>query len=457
MNKARITYRFDDPGRDAVRKEPKPVIPLFKEEFSVVEDDRSFAADIHPAEHAWPNETSGRTRRDFIDTQPLNQFTTDFGAWKSPFEAETEKVERMIRESSGPRQPDRNPERHSEPIPVQERFPVEREARYDGHTGYYGPEETERRHGPHDDGYVPTAVIHGRYERHNRTPWLKIVASVSGAVATGVLIGFFVLSMFGGDELPGSQAGTTGGSGKSASTVPVQTKTPATDPSGAKDNAAPASSSAAATVSVNIAAQSYTLLQNGVFSNQQGADAAAADLRKKGLAAHVQQSDKFYVYAGMAPSHDDALALSNVLKEQKMELFLKGLTLPAAAKIKWTGDSAGPAEQFFAQSHTLVQTIGNFAAARLKEKTPSAIDDKTLQTIHTAHQAWTGASGPFGAGLAQEQKASLQKWTTAMNTAVTSMDEYKKNQSSAFLWEAQSSLMQVLFAENELLAAIKTQ
>ncbi|MDF2717333.1 MAG: sporulation protein, partial [Paenibacillus sp.] len=457
MNKARITYRFDDPGRDAVRKEPKPVIPLFKEEFTVVEDDRAFAADIHAAEQAWPNETPGRTRRDFIDTQPLNQFTTDFGAWKSPFEAETEKVERMIRESSGPRQPERHPERHPEPIPGQERFPVEREARYDGHTGYYGPEETERQHGARGDGYVPTAVIHGRYERHNRTPWLKIVASVSGAVATGVLIGFFVLSMFGGDELPGSQAGTTGSSGKSASTVPVQTKTPAADPSGAKDNSAPASSAAAATVSVNIAAQSYTLLQNGVFSNQQGADAAAAELRKKGLAAHVQQSDKYYVYAGMAPSHDDALALSNVLKEQKMELFLKGLTLPAATKIKWTGDSTGPAEQFFAQSHTLVQTIGNFAAARLKEKTPSAIDDKTLQTIHTAHQAWTGASGPFGAGLAQEQKAALQKWTTAMNTAVTSMDEYKKNQSSAFLWEAQSSLMQVLFAENELLAAIKAQ
>ncbi|TMV52925.1 hypothetical protein FE783_01675 [Paenibacillus mesophilus] len=448
MNKARITYRFDDPGRETVRKEPNPVIPLLKEEFTVIEDHPSV---IPAEEHVWPKERPGHGRIDFVDTQPLNQFTTDFGAWKSPFDAETEKVERIIRESSGTRRP--------KPAPVQEPVPVEREARHDGDTGYY---ETEWPEPPQAGRYaqerIPPTVIHGRYERYNRTPWLKIVASVSGAVATGVMIGFFVLSMFSGDDTPGVIPGPAGGSGKSASaTVPVQTKTPAVDPSGAKDNAAPASSASAATVSVNIAAQSYTLLQNGVFSNEQGAQAAAAELKKKGLAAYVQPGDKYYVYVGMSPNHDDALALGNVLKEQKMELFLKAMAQPAVSKIRWSGEQSGAAEPFFTQSGKLVQTIGGFSAARLKEKTPSAIDDKTLQTIHTAHQAWTGAIGPFGAGLAQDQKATLQKWTTAMNTAVTSMDEYKKNPSSALLWEAQSSLMQVVFAENELLAAIKAQ
>lgn len=457
MNKARITYRFDDPGRETVRKEPNPVIPLLKEEFTVIEDHAS----IMPVEeHVWPKEKSGRSRIDFVDTQPLNQFTTDFGAWKSPFDAETEKVERIIRDSSSPRGPVPTPEQERYPAERNppDRYPVEHEARHDGDTGYYETEWPEPQAGRYGEERIPPTVIHGRYERYNRTPWLKIVASVSGAVATGVLIGFFVLSMFGGDDSPGGIPGPAGGLGKSPSaTLPVQTKTPAADPSGAKDNAAPASSASAAAVSVNIAAQSYTLLQNGVFSNEQGAQAAAAELKKKGLAAHVQPGDKYYVYVGMAPSHDDALALGNMLKEQKMELFLKAMAQPAVSKIRWSGEQSGAAEPFITQSNKLVQSIGSFSAARLKEKTPSAIDDKTLQTIHTAHQAWTGASGPFGAGLAQEQKATLQKWTTAMNTAVTSMDEYKKNPSTALLWEAQSSLMQVVFAENELLAAIKVQ
>lgn len=453
MNKARITYRFDEPERGAVRKPSKPVIPLFKEEFTVIEEERPQGVET-PVEEPSPAGTersvhsAGRGRREWIDTQPLNQFTTDFGAWKSPFDAETERVERMIRQSE--------PVRRSEPAAERNYRPDEPDDRegpfVDPSSGYY---EEKRPHAGFAQEPVAPMIFHTR-DRTPSTPWLKIVVSVSGAIATGVLIGFFVLSMFGGEDVLQNGSDAAKGSGGTVSAATPQTKAPS-DAAGAKDNTAPVSSNAASTVSANIPAQSYTLLQNGVFSNQQGADAAVAELQKQGLAAFVQPSDKFYVYVGMAPSHDDALALSQLLKDQNMEVFLKALPLPAASKIKWSGEQGATAEQFFAQTQKLVQTIGGFAAARLKEKTPSAIDDATLQTIQTAHQAWTGVSGPFGAGLAAEQKATLQKWTTAMNTAVASMSEYKKNPAPAFLWEAQSSLMQVLFAENDLLAAIKTQ
>ncbi|GAA3408354.1 SPOR domain-containing protein [Paenibacillus hodogayensis] len=471
MNKARITYRFDEPGRDTVRREPRPVIPLSKEEFTVVEDTRlPGPEDVYRAEPSVRPEPRAEKRRDEIfDTGPLNQFTTDFGAWKSPFEAETERVERMIREAE---HTEHREERRPEPVrePYRERkqererernrdrYPVEREGpivdqEYDPGQLPGGYDRYDR----YDRNNRPVTTIRTGHERNPVTPWLKIVASVTGAVATGVLIGFFVLSMFGGeDQLPGVPEAT--GKQQVAGTNP-QTKQPdsAAASSGAKEPAAPAASAAAASVSAKIAEQSYTLLQNGVFSNQQGADAAVAELKKKGLAAFVQPSDKFYVYVGMSPSRDDALALSQTLKEQQMELFLKPITLPAADKVRWSGEQTGAPEQFFAQNRKLLQTIANFTTARLKEKTPAAIDDSTLQSIHTSHQAWTGASGSFGAGLAQEQKAMLQKWGTAMSTAVTSMDEYKKNPSPAFLWAAQSALMQALFAENELLGAIRVQ
>ncbi|RKN83860.1 SPOR domain-containing protein [Paenibacillus ginsengarvi] len=467
MNKARITYRFDETGRETVRKDQPQVIPLLKEEYSVVREDH------WPGEEPVIERSSGNHREEpaprpargpLFDTQPLNQFTTDFGAWKSPFDEETERVERMIRESERQRteHPAHPPASAQSRFPDRldpERYPLEPEERYDGHTGYYEPER-ERSERSYVRGDLPPHLPPSRYERNSPTSWLKVIASVAGAVGTGVLIGFFVLSMFGGEETQKNGSDAAAGPGKSVAVAPSQTGTGAlpgqTAAGGGKENAAPASTAASgATVPLNMAAATYTLLQNGVFTNQQGADSAVAELKKKGLAAYVQQSDKFYVYVGFAPNRDDALALSQLLKDQKMELFLKALPLPAVSKIKWAGEQPAAVETFFTQNQKLVQTIGGFAVAHLKEKTPSALDDATLQTIHTAHQAWSGASATFGSGLGADQKAALQKWVAAMNTAVTSMDEYKKNPSSAYLWQAQSSLMQVLFLENELLAAIQ--
>jgi len=447
MNKARITYRFDETGRETVRKEPTPVIPLMSDEFSVMEDDRPTRAE-QPAEHSAPRGGEAeRPRRETIEVNPLPSFTADYGDWNSPFEAETARIERLIRESSQHRDrpPDNKP---AERRPAREQDPIEPSDRHDAETGYDVPELVESDRGPSGPVYVPG----GRYERHNRTPWLRIITSVAGAVATGVLIGFFVLSMFNGDS---GEPGSVATNGRSGANVTGQT---AAD-GGAKDgNAAPAATNVS--VAVNIPEQTFTLLQNGVFSSKEGAEAAAAELKKKGLAAYVQEGDKFYVYAGLAPSRDDALALSGKLKEgqdgAETEMYLKSMTFPATAKIAWSGDQPEQAAAFFEQSGKLVQTIAGFAAARLKEQTPAAMDDATWRAIHTAHQAWSGASAPFGAGLAQEQKAKLQTMETAMNTAVASMDEYKKNASPAFLWQAQTSLMQYLFAENELLAAIRS-
>lgn len=456
MSKARITYRFDEPGRHGEKRSPYPIIPLSKEEFSVVEDDRHAASTPTPIRMA----PEGR----LYDTQPLNQFTTDFGAWKSPFEVETEEVERLIRQSSSPMPPPssppvepRNGRAAAEDTGLQPDIKQSDWPRARGHDNDGGPRQPpEDRWGPiveeelYEDRRMPHAgasqpVYGGMYGRHYRPPWLKMIASVSGAVATGVLIGFFVLSMFGGEGAPPHSGGGAVNPPPSAGGAAVSGQ--AQTPDGASVPVA----------AVRLDAQSYTLLQNGVFTTRQGADAAAAELRKRGLAAHVLETDKYYVYAGLSPSHDDALALSNVLKEQRMELFLKTVTLPAASAVQWSGGSAAAADTFVAQSRVLVRTIGEFSASRLKDAKPAAIDDQTLQAIHTSHQAWTGAVSTFGNGLPEQHKPAFQQWTTGINSAVAAIDEYKRNPSSALLWGAQSSLMQSLFAEQALLAAIKVE
>ena len=44
--------------------------------------------------------------------------------------------------------------------------------------------------------------------------------------------------------------------------------------------------------------------------------------------------------------------------------------------------------------------------------------------------------------------------SNAMNTAVISLDEYQKNPSAAYLWQAQSSILQYILAEKTLLTSI---
>lgn len=99
MNNAKMTFRFDHPkGKPDKRRETaqeSKVIPLNVEEYHVHEER---AERVEYAE----NKSSVPANRDFIDAQTLNQYTSDFGGWQSSFDAETQRIEQMIRKSGAP-------------------------------------------------------------------------------------------------------------------------------------------------------------------------------------------------------------------------------------------------------------------------------------------------------------------------------------------------------------------
>lgn len=490
--KARITYRFEQPehkrptsakggqeaGRDA------RVIPLLAEEYHVVEEQVQVQAQDDPPvpdrreadEPRW--ERTAFSSGMFDRRTPLNQFTTDFGSWSSPFDEETERVERAIRETGQAtiQEEAEEPPQDTRVTARPSGTPVVHEEAGNDPGPEIWPEEPVSRYAGSDRMTVRSGGT--RFERHTRPPWLRIVASVTGAITTGVLIGFFVLHLFSGEDgksgnpsattpaTSGNQtgAGTNGsvlGGTDTQTGKPAAGASPAASASGSTSGpatAAPVSgstgSSGAATVSVRIPARTVTLLQVGAFANQQGADQAAADLRKLGLAAATQAADKVYVYAGLTTGRDEALALSNKLKAQKTDVYLKTLSTPTVSSIKWSGKQATVADTYFAQAAKLTTALINVTALHLKESMPGPLEDNTLQTIRTGHQAWSGTAAGMGEGLAEGQRAVLQKMNNALNTAVLSLDEYKKNPSASFLWQAQSGALQYVLLESELLAAI---
>ncbi|MCC2683527.1 MAG: hypothetical protein K0R75_426 [Paenibacillaceae bacterium] len=467
MSKARITYRFDKhPGGKIVpaREQVRPtgtVIPLKRD----------------------GGEERGHAQ-EYGGEPELNRFTHDFGEWTSPFDTETKRIEKLIRESDA-RGMDARSARPSyeEPVgwePIQEaQFQLQQTQQlppqqapqpyiHDAQephlrdetdppptysTGYYSLPDSYEAERDHHTVYTGPFLVDEnlsskslRYGSGARPPWLKIFASVAGAVLTGVCFGFFALNLFTGNSgidkaipLPGSATAAQTNATAPNGLIPLpKVQAPAALPA-----------------SIDLPAVTYSFLQNGVFSTEKSASSAEDELRKKGLAAASEPGEKYTVYVGVAANRDDALALSHKLQSQQVDVYIKNVALPAMKQVSWSGDSkADGLGAFLSQGRQLIdkldkQTVSHLNATKLT--TPSVQD---VQTLKADHQAWTGLYANVAAGAPATAKSTLQSMSNAMNTAVISLDEYQKNPSAAYLWQAQSSILQYILAEKTLLTAI---
>ncbi|NOV04067.1 SPOR domain-containing protein [Paenibacillus planticolens] len=448
MSKARITYRFDakepaEPNRKASRVpvSEEKVIPLYQEEFKVVANETK---DVRKSEEISPYHQAEREQvESLFEPHALNTFTTDFGGWSSQIETEGERVERIIRESQSVREEQRGRE---VPVERQEQEPITERNRDEWSSW------TQR-------GPFVEPETGARYAKSSGAPWIRIATSVAGAVVTGIAFGFFVLSMFSSSD----RIATEAAQGKNTIAVPsanVQAAVPSKAPVGAAktgtDQASALPATAAAVTPVQIPAKSYTILQNGVFSSLQGAQAIQDTLKKKGLASALDTSDKPTVFVGFAKNKDDANTLRQQVQtvDKSIEVYIKSLDIPAAAGIRWGGQKPEAVPSFLAEGDKLVNTINEMAVIHLAETKPTALSDSSLQAIHASHQSLTTLSASLNEGLNDDAKPIVQKMTSSLNSAVQSMDEYKKSPSTAMLWQAQTSMMQYILAQKELLKKI---
>lgn len=424
MNKSRITYRFDSQGnlQDRVEnKQDMKVIPLYKEEYSVDHDPSSEK-----------RSEAVRDNHAFRDNQMLNQYTYDYGAWNSPFDLETSKLEQLIRDTE---------EQGGNPGGMQH---------YD----------------TSDEEYARSYRDEPRYYRSpgksTGTPILKLFTSVSAAILTGALFGFFALSMFDGGsdtigsltkDLLGAAAISQNGSGNFPAAK--QQTDIASGESGdlageTNDGLEPVS----AAVGLNVPAQTFYVLQNGVFNSAQGAETAMKALSEKGLAAAAEESESFAVFAGVSTDRDDALLLSHQLQELELEVYIKPYELPAVNQILGDKALSSAAQSYFSEGRKLAKLVADLTMIHLGEQNPAALDAATLQSVRKSHQSWSGYGASVAKGISSEAKSDTEKMAQAMNTAVVTMEEYTKNPSTAYLWNAQSAVMQYLVVEKHLLSLI---
>src|SRR5690606_36078899 len=143
-----------------------------------------------PEDHAIEPEDSVK-EKESAAVIPLYQEDTDYGGtrsygvWKSPFDEEAERIERLIRSAEAEVDRDEDPGRDGT-----QRRPL-----------YYTAEGADQsfEHIPfYEETRTPSAPV--TYRRTTkRKNWFGMTSAVMGAVLTGIVLGMFVLSIFRGD------------------------------------------------------------------------------------------------------------------------------------------------------------------------------------------------------------------------------------------------------------------
>lgn len=429
MSKSRITFRFDRTG-ERIPHKPKreqPVIPLEKEEFHVVEDEIPLESSWNPGEKR--QEDSHRqpgmeTVEHLFTPHQLNEFTTDFGVYTSPFDGETKRVEQIIRDSQ---KKERNPYE-------EEKVPLE--------PAYLSYEHRI------DDGFVPLTGTSIVRKKRGSLPWMKVGASVMGAILTGAAFGFFVLSMFSSSEGDAKQKVTPPPAAVQANTKPKS-----------EGKAEPASASAGTgqAAAVNIPAKSFSFLQGGVFSNTQGARAAEEKLKKEGFAPVLDSGEKVTVFVGFALEKEDAVKISQLVKEKNEDIYVKNLDIPAISKVKWKNNKPDQLAGLLAQGDKNLQAMNNLTILHLKEAAPAALDQATMKTLQSEAEKWKNLYTAATVGIPAEGKGALEKLNASLQTAVQTFEEYTKKPDRERLWAAQSELMKYVLAERELASVLSAE
>ncbi|MCM3785802.1 SPOR domain-containing protein [Neobacillus mesonae] len=277
-----------------------------------------------------------------------------------------------------------------------------------------------------------------------RNGW-KLFGSIIAAVVTGVMFGVVAMSMVNTEQSPSSSPAAV----PAASDI---TSSQAVTESGAA--AASGGVSAGLSTAVEIPAVTYFMLQYGVFSNKDGAEQAKSELTTAGIAAGSDPLDELRVYAGVSKDRGDARQISNQLKAEGVELYVREISLPAVSSIQYTGEQEAVSE-FFNNSREITEILTSISIEQLGQTEQTAVPADKMTSITDVHQRWTSSVAAVRSGLPADSEAVELAMEAAMNTAVAAIAEYNKNPSKEHMWNVQSQVMGYILLEKQLLEIIK--
>ncbi|WP_229753556.1 SPOR domain-containing protein [Paenibacillus segetis] len=402
VNKAKMTFRFDGQGRELGSMPP-------------VETANEYSQIPEHIEDLYPK--SIQTSASYHAMETIDQ-------WGDPFTDHTGAGMTVF-----PQDEWNNEQQHQ--ASVENDPQVEVDWYDDYQRGDHGSEDKEFK----DDFYVENYRYHPR-----RTSWWKLGGSLTGAIVTGLMFGFVVLSIFNKDlsfPIPGIGVPSQNQAGQSVD-IPVLGKID----EGEKVDVP-------LVVNMALPEQTYYFLQYGVFSTAQGVQLAQEELQASGIAAARDTVDEKRVYAGVSPDREQAKLLSGALKAVGVNLILHEIALPQVAQLEYSGDTQS-LERYLSQSADLVSLLSSSSASLLSQLTTETQKVDEIQELGQRHQLWTESAAAIQGKLSQESEQEINEMEKAMNSAVEAMAGYNKKEAKTLLWEVQNQMMRFILAEQKL-------
>ncbi|WP_334076023.1 MULTISPECIES: SPOR domain-containing protein [Paenibacillus] len=289
------------------------------------------------------------------------------------------------------------------------------------------------------------AILPSYTTRKSRTSWWKVAGSLTGAIVTGALFGFVVLSMFSGNvsvPIPGITVPDRSSAGQSAE-IPVFGQIGG-ELGEEDDKGMP--------VTIAMPGQTYHFLQYGVFSTAEGVELAQQELEASGIAAARDTVDEKRVYAGVSSDREQAKLLSGQLKTAGVHLILHEIALPSSAELVYNGDVT-VLERYFARSAELIDWLGTLSASRLVEVKPQLLTAEEQSELGERHQRWTESAAAVREQQPEAFAQDVGNLEKAMNSAVEAMAEYQKTGAKTLLWEVQDQIMGFILGEQKMLGS----
>ncbi|MFX3634912.1 MAG: hypothetical protein ACE3L7_31385 [Candidatus Pristimantibacillus sp.] len=455
-SKNRITYRFDRTGQNVSQDNNK--------------EDGQFAASSQQGhvDLPQPSNKSGASSNvvPFYNHNSDSHPVSEFSPWNSPFQEDVGALEKLIRNT------DQSP---TTKLPfVSDRLEGNKaqdvrhmESMLHSHSISNSNSNTdsdavdtlkESRH-----VFVDTDAPHPRPIKRYSTPpsWMNVFLSVAGALATGALFGYLLLSLFTGNAIWSNQDGNQEGTpvsgvisnGNKDKVDPNQdVNAPGlTEDIGSSDNK---ETSALAMVNLTINPQTYHMVQYGVFSHTEGQDAAIAELEAKGLAAAGLKTEQDYrVYTGIAGERSRAVALSKQMID--MEVYVKQVDIEVPQRFPFAGE-ASSAEKFFNSTSSLISILDDLTLTQLEQSTLSPLSAAAAEAWKSEHQKWTQNVKAMQNGVTDAAgKAFLIKLIQSVNSAAKSLVEYDKSPIQSHLWSVQSAIMESVVTQKEWFESIR--
>jgi|GEM_PF-3387860 len=280
------------------------------------------------------------------------------------------------------------------------------------------------------------------------------ILSVSGAIALGLVFGYVVLNFF------NSNTGVTLHQPPTSNVVaPVSQQQPEqgkVESSGEQQQTPvqlDVNSKVGKNVSLFLPAQSFHMIQGGVFKNKENAKPILDKIEANGWPHIFQGENPLYLFLGMSLDRNQALAMANHF--QDIDVYIKEypypertINLPLKADLNVTQEEW---ENWFAKETELITVVGKALSEGLND---GGITAETMKEVATSHRSFLDLGREIINKLQQQQELG-NRFLNDYSKGVTALQRFQKEPVDGYLWQAEQAFLDAFGSKEKFLISFK--